>query len=196
MEIAIFGGTFDPPTLAHEAMIGAVLMRSEIDEVWVMPSGKRTDKPGMESDEERLHMLNLIKHHTFADDPRLKISDFEMRLPRPTQTYRTFQALKKAFPEDHFHFIFGVDSYLDMPNWDYGEQLRGELDLLLVERQGYERPPRGNNIDYLEVPGVVEMALSSSEVRQSLSLGRCISGMVSPILSDYLQGERLYCPVQ
>lgn len=196
MEIAIFGGTFNPPTLAHEAMIGAALMRNDIDEVWVMPSGSRIDKPDIQADEKRIGMLMLLKTASFDNDPRFKISDFELSLPRPTQTYRTVKALKRVFPGHHFRFIFGVDSYLDMPNWDYGEQLKTEIDVLLVERAGYERPPENNKVSYLEVPGAVELALSSTEVRQSLALGRCISGMVSPELENYLKKNQLYGTVQ
>jgi nicotinic acid mononucleotide adenylyltransferase len=56
-KILLFGGSFSPPTLAHEAIIAACLDMKDFDEVWVMPSGDRADKVIAIQDEDRLKML-------------------------------------------------------------------------------------------------------------------------------------------
>jgi len=100
--IAVFGGTFDPPTRAHEAIIESCLQRQDIDEVWLLPSGQRTDKNGMTSDDVRLAMLQHLQERVFLNDQRVVVSDFELQLPRPTQTWITAQALSDAYPSLHF----------------------------------------------------------------------------------------------
>ena len=140
-EIAVYGGTFDPPTKAHEAIIEACLGDVRFDEVWVMPSGQRTDKPDMTSNEHRTAMLGLLATSVFGSS-NLRISDFEMKLPVPTQTTLTTTALEKTNPNCNFWYVFGTDSYYDMPNWEQGDYLQKKLGMLVVERVGYDTPPK------------------------------------------------------
>lgn len=71
-EIAVFGGTFNPPTLAHQEIIEACLQHPTFDEVWVMPSGERADKDITVEAEDRIAMLEAVKSDVFAGDERLK----------------------------------------------------------------------------------------------------------------------------
>lgn len=177
MEIAVFGGTFDPPTLAHEAIIRACLERTDMDEVWVMPSGDRPDKPDMRDGEARLRLLHAVLQESFNEDPRLKVSDFEMRLPQPTQTYLTVRALRHAYPEGSFWYVFGADSYQDMPTWRGGSELRRTLGMLVVPRAGYELPEAGKLVRHLHIR---DHGISSSQVRGRMQAGKSIQHLVSP----------------
>jgi len=183
--IAIFGGTFDPPTLAHELIIQACLDRTDIDEIWVMPSGKRADKPGMRSELSRLAMLYAVKTSSFSDSPRLKVTDFEMRLPTPSQTHKTVKLLREAYPEHSFWHVYGADSYHDMPSWRGGVELQQVLGFLLVPRVGYELPDKSMTIRHLFVE---DIRISSTEVREKLKrgedIGKLVSGAVSRNLCD------------
>jgi nicotinate-nucleotide adenylyltransferase len=191
MEVAIFGGTFDPPTRAHEAIIDTALKRTEIDELWVMPSGNRTDKPKMMPQEDRLTMLRLMKNETFQDEDRVTITDFEMRLPQPTQTSQTLEALKQAYPEHSFWFIFGADSYYDMPQWRDGERLQKELGMLLVPRSGYEMPVADNVVALSEQPEHLR-DVSSTQVREKARLHQDISCFVCKAVASFLQRQHYY----
>lgn len=189
---AVFGGTFDPPTKAHEAIIEACLAREDIDEVLVMPSGKRPDKPGMLNNKDRLRMLLLIKQHRFSDNKKLVISDFEMRLPQPTQTYQTVLALERAYPQKQFCYVFGTDSYADMPHWGHGSELQRTLPLLLVARDGYELPKHTQNVRELVVPAMSSLAISSTMVRELAHRHQSTCDVVSPEITEYISGRRLY----
>lgn len=195
MEIAVFGGTFDPPTLAHEGIIRACLHRTDIDEVWLMPSGVRDDKPGMQPDETRLAMLSIVRQDVFRAHPKLKISDFELQLPRPTKTYSTVGALEQRYPKEKFWFIFGADSYRDMHSWEQGEELRRRLGMLLVSRQGYELPPESDTIRHL---AVIEsgLGISSTKVREAIRSERSVNQFVSKAIGQFIAQHCLYTPVQ
>ena len=75
--VLIFGGGFNPPTPAHEAIIGACLEMPQFDEIWLMPSGDRLDKSIDSEDRDRLQMLEIVKSERFGDNPRLHVSDFD-----------------------------------------------------------------------------------------------------------------------
>src|SRR6185369_6587064 len=96
--IILYGGSFNPPTIAHEAILQACLALPGFDEVWVMPSRTREDKEITVSDANRLQMLSILQQYAFTGESRLKISDFELKLPAPTRTARTLPALAAAYP--------------------------------------------------------------------------------------------------
>ncbi len=189
-EAVIFGGTFDPPTIAHEAIIGACL-ELPTDEVWVLPSGLRYDKNGMVAAQDRLAMLGLIKSVSFNGNQKLIISDFELQLPPPNQTYKTVAALRLAYPQHNFRFVFGTDSYAGMGSWDLGAKLKKTLDILLVERTGHEAIVVGDNARWLELIDYNDI-VSSSGVRSAVQTGEDISSMVSPAVATYITENGLY----
>lgn len=188
MEIAIFGGTFDPPTKAHEAIMAGLLDQPDIEQVWVMPSGVRDDKQGMGSDAVRMEMLQLIQRERFAANPRLVVSDFELELPRPTRTYQTVDALQANHPNDHFWFVFGADSIETMHAWMHGERLQKCLGMIAIPRAGHELPAPAPNIRYLDV----QLGISSSQVRAAVEAGEPIAPMVSPAIEAFVRMAGLY----
>jgi nicotinate-nucleotide adenylyltransferase len=174
----------------------SILARPDIDELWVMPSAKRADKPFMSGDATRLALLQCVKEHSFSDDERLVISTFEMELPYQTETYKTLEALKATYPNDHFQYVFGADSYQDMPNWHHGNELMQTMGMLLVARVGYELPDETDTIKHLFVPRALELHTSSSELRQSVIDGKTISDRASTAVVHFVRDHRLYLPVQ
>ena len=190
--VAVFGGTFDPPTLAHEAIIGACLKEEGIDEVWVMPSGQRLDKPHMLDNQNRLEMLEVMKAVTFRGLGKLVISDFEMYLPQPSHTYSTVQALRQTYPGHRFHFVFGADSYATMGSWQHGQELLDNLSILVVPRSGTDMPLIRPNVGRLTVPGVVALAMSSTKVRDAYFRGESVDEFVSPAVAKYLESNHCY----
>lgn len=191
-EIAVFGGTFDPPTLAHEAIIRSTLAREDMDEVWIMPSGKRLDKFGMLDDCVRLEMLDEMHTESFGLDERLVVTDFEMRLTRPTQTIDTVEVLKRDCPEDRFWFIFGADSFNGMHTWNGGRELQEELSMLIVPRLGEDMPAEGDNIKHLAVPGVLDYPVSSTLAREAIRNRQPVGRFVSKAIARYLEINHCY----
>lgn len=198
MNIAVYGGTFDPPTRAHEAIVEKLLQREDIDEVWVMPSAQRADKPGMTAQDDRLMLLEKMKEGSFGAIQKLVISTFEIDLLPPSETYRTYTALLGAFPEHQFMYVFGADSYADMPHWRGGQEMQQHMGVLLVARAGYDLPPENGHVKHLAVPEAVHLALSSSDVRKTVAEGGDIQDMVSSGVYDYIAQHDLYktCTIQ
>jgi nicotinate-nucleotide adenylyltransferase len=186
--VLIYGGGFNPPTLTHQEVMRQALGLPGFNEVWVMPCGNRLDKKFSVSDETRIEMLELVKQEEFDSDPRLHISDFELNLPRPTQTAITVGALATAYSEIDFSFIFGVDSYNHMPTWKNGKQLQAELDMFIVNRGDEELPAR-NGIFHLEVE---DLGISSTLVRELVGLELQIEHMVCPAIDKYVKEYGLY----
>lgn len=189
--IAFFGGSFNPPTVAHQEIMAACLDEPHIDEVWVAPSGERRDKMIGNSIMSRVAMLELVKSEVFNNNPRLIISDFEQKLPPPTHTSQTSRALDQRFPDCKFWFVYGADTYASMPNWKNGAQLQQDLPLLLAPRGDCLLPMEDERIKHLQINehGVV---VSSSLVREAVRGGASIDGLVCSGVQRYVESQRLY----
>ena len=196
-EVIVVGGGYNPPTVAHQAIVGACLEQPGFDEVWVMPSRERWDKSIATTDEDRLAMLEAMKEEVFGGDERLHISDFELSMPAPTETIRTVSALAIAHTDTRFWFAFGADSYATMPLWGGGEELQRTLPMLLVERPGYDLPPESDLIRHLQI-GVDEAIrhASSSEVRGRIRQNLPVSALVCESVGHYIGEKSLYLEEQ
>lgn len=191
-EIIIFGGSFNPPTLAHQAIMKKCLEQPGYDEVWVMPSGDRIDKEITASDAERLAMLHQVKGEVFAGNERLHVSDFELNLSRPTQTIRTLGALATAYPDVHFWFVYGADSYASMATWQSGDRLQREMSCLLMARAGYRLPPETMRVRHLPAMEDCLVGMSSTVVRERLARREAVKDLVCRSVMSYIQERKLY----
>ena len=55
--IAIMGGSFDPPTVAHLQVAAETFNKLTFDEIWLVPCGFRPDKTHISAPHHRLTML-------------------------------------------------------------------------------------------------------------------------------------------
>jgi len=183
-KILVFGGAFSPPTLAHEAIIAACLDLPDFDQVWLMPSGDRSDKTMSMSGRHRMEMLRQVKQSSFANDPRLAITDFELGLPHPNRTYRTVQEMFGQYHDNDFWFVFGADSYRDMPNWEHGVELQKQLKMVVFGDTGLPSLPA--NVQYILLDQKLG-DISSTKARRAMSDHQSLDGLVSPPVARYLQ---------
>lgn len=190
MNIAIYGGTFDPPTRAHEYIAEALGNSVFYDEVWIMPSADRVDKPYMSPAVHREAMVRAMVAH--LHNSKIRFSTFEIDLGEPTQTVRTYNALKAAHPNITFWFVFGADSYNDMPNWEGGEELRQTVPVCVIPRVGHATPLPSAAVQVLFVPQATEMQVSSTQVRELAQKNDDIHGYVNDSVKSYVLQHALY----
>lgn len=168
----------------------ALLRMPQFDEVWVMPSGDRIDKDMTARDKDRLAMLGLIHAHRFSNDPRLQISDFELKMPRPSQTYQTVEALQATFPDTEFWFAYGPDSYVSMPSWPHGTKLQQTLKVVLFSSGGPAAPAKGTLIR-LHISDKFG-DISSTKARRLATTGLVPTSMVSEPIARYIAKHNLF----
>jgi nicotinate-nucleotide adenylyltransferase len=192
-KIIVFSGSFDPPTLAHQAIVQACLNWPDIDEVWVMPTALREDKNIGASSDDRLAMLRHMKYEIFNDSARLRISDFELNLPVPTQTIQTVQALHAKYPDIQFLYAYGADSYQGMPTWEEGTYLQKTLPMLVAARSGYKLPDSSPRLQHLNLYIDTELAdVSSTKVRHNIRHYIPLTELVCQSVDDYIMSHDLY----
>lgn len=187
-ETIVFGGSFNPPTLAHRDMTEALLQAYPAADVWLMPSGERHDKAGFLPDEQRLEMLEIVRQ-TLSEPERVAICDVELKATGLTETYRTVGRLAAAEPTRSFRYVFGGDAYLGMPTWHEGDRLQAELSMVVIPRDKAILKA-GPNCDILNLS--LDTGISSTEVRQRLDRGQAIDRLVCGGIREYIAQHRLY----
>ena len=189
-QIAIFGGSFNPPTRAHAQIMQALAREDRYDEVWIMPSKDRADKTIGVSAEDRLEMIEALLGGELRRFTKLKVSTFELDLPGPTMTAQTLAMLSKRFPGDEFTMVIGEDSLATLPSWEDGEWLLEHARWLVVpriEKGAIERRPR--NMQRLNVSTT---PVSSTLVRSAVGSGASINDYVHGSTNSLIQNKELY----
>lgn len=189
-ETLIIGGTLNPPTKAHEALVQACLDYDPTADVWLLPSGSRPDKPHMLPGDTRLHLAKLMLQHIGSD--RVDICTLELDDTENTETHKTASRLFIKYPERNFRFVFGADAYESMPAWQFGAELQEQVPLLLVPRDGQiANLADAPNVAVLP-PLPVDIGVSSTVVRETASRGLSVAQYCCQAIAEHIHTHRVY----
>lgn len=125
MKIGIYGGSFNPMHYGHTGLSKWVIDNTDLDELWLMvsPNNPLKDSKIFGGEEERLR--GAKEAIAALNDERIKVSDFEFSLPRPSYTAETLRQLRKQYPEHEFVLVIGEDNWAIFDQWkDYEEILQ------------------------------------------------------------------------
>ncbi|MBT4288093.1 MAG: nicotinate (nicotinamide) nucleotide adenylyltransferase [Deltaproteobacteria bacterium] len=115
MNIAIFGGSFDPVHRGHFEIVRQILKYSPIDRIIVVPNYQNPLKKRRPTlpDELRWEMLKT----TFFGIKEVELSDFELKQHKRNFTYSTILHFKERFPQDQLYLILGEDAFAYFDEW-------------------------------------------------------------------------------
>jgi len=184
--LGILGGTFDPIHVGHLAAASEVHFVLGLDSVLLIPANAQPLKPApIASGKDRLAMC----HAAAASDPRLQVSDVDLRRGGATYSVDTLGDLRKQHPGADFFFIMGADALATLPRWkDYASLVT------LATFVGVTRP--GHSLEQLDAPHVLvevpALAVSSTDVRDRLRAGAPIRYLVPDAVAQYVEDHQLY----
>lgn len=132
-KVAIFGGSFDPPHAAHQAIVQSALENLDIDKLIVVPAYLNPFKSSsLASAEQRLQWC----HTLFDDIPNVFVDDYEIKAGK---SIRTSQSVKHFNQHYEVHFlIIGSDNLSTLTKWHEFEWLNAQIEWVIVTREGYE----------------------------------------------------------
>ena len=191
--ILLFGGTFDPPHLAHTQMVQTILDRQLFDEVWYIPVGRHDTlfvKPGMGKVSDRLAMLKMVAI------PHTKIETYEIDSGKTSFTHSTLRRLSQLYPESKFSWLMGSDQLAKLDLWDCADEEKcfpkcaDEFDYYVYPRAGFPLILPFANLKVIK--DVEPMAVSSTAIRSKVKAGQSITQLVSPAVAAYIKEHHLY----
>ena len=165
--IALFGGGFNPPHLAHLFTVTYLQTRVDVDEVWVMPAHRHAFSKEMLSFEKRVCFLEKLFNHL----DNVKICDIESENHISGRTYDTLIELANRYPTHLFSMVIGSDNLRVSEQWYRFDEIISNWGVIVMGRPGFE-----DDLDQVKSQlgysiGPTLPAVSSSQIRQRLSLG-------------------------
>jgi len=101
------------------------LNETDIEKLWlvVSPQNPHKQENSLLNEYQRLHLAKLATEH----DERIRVTDIEFTLPRPSYTIDTLTYLSEKHPQHEFSILMGADSFQNLPKWKNANQLVGQL---------------------------------------------------------------------
>jgi nicotinate-nucleotide adenylyltransferase len=130
--VAIFGGSFNPPHIAHVLAAVYVLSTEPIDEVLVVPVFRHPFSKELASFDDRLDMCR----RAFAWIPRVFVSAVERDLEGESLTLRTLEYLAELHPDWSMRLLIGADVVNDLPKWHRFDRISEIAPPIIVGRAG------------------------------------------------------------
>lgn len=163
MNIAIFGGSFDPVHIGHEMIINQLSHMPTIDTLIVVPTYLNPfKKKYLIKPEDRFKIL----HHMCAANSNILISDFEIKRNKPTPSILTVEHYKNLYNPKKIYFVIGSDNLQTLHLWDNFEKLNELVEFIVFNREGYE--PKNDIIQFKPIN--MNINISSSSLREKLDL--------------------------
>jgi nicotinate-nucleotide adenylyltransferase len=153
MDIALFGGSFDPPHNGHLSIINEALNRLDIDKLIVIPAFLNPFKSeSVAPAEMRLRWLReTIK------DSRVEVSDFETKQNRAVPSIESVRHFKKD--ANRLYFIIGADNLKSLSSWYAYKELDSLVTWVVATRDKIEIDSR-----YLRLH--VDEDVNSTDIRK------------------------------
>lgn len=188
-QIGLFFGSFNPIHIGHLIIGEYMADRAGLKQVWfvVSPHNPLKLQASLAKDYDRLHMVRLA----IDDNPRLKASNIEFSLPKPSYTIDTMAYLHEKYPDDQFSLIMGSDNLESIHKWKNYQVLLDRYPIHVYQRPGSEKiePPAGSSIIMHEVP---LLYISSTHIRALIREGHSIRYLVPETVYQFLDGSHLY----
>lgn len=175
----IFGGALNPPTRAHAQILQETInfAKATNQEVWLLPSGSRTDKTITTTNELRLQYLECLILDVETYDVPIKIETMELYREHDVETYDTVIELNEKYEEYNFTWVFGADSTETMNQWKKGTWLLEHLQMLLINRAGSKINP---NCQHYRTLTIETPDISSTLLRACLEAKQNYEYLVTP----------------
>ncbi len=186
MNIAIFGTSADPPTIAHQSILKYLSANFDLSLVYA------SDNPFKEhgsSLEDRYEMLRLLVEdlHLPPDNLQLapEISD--------RRTINTIERVKRRWGRNsQITVTIGSDLVNQILRWYEAEKLWTQVKILIIPRQGYNltesnlKPIRAITPKLTIAPIIME-GVSSTHYRENYD-----SGVLTAKVKAYIKQQGLY----
>ncbi len=192
--VIVFGGSFDPPHVAHVELPRRVMRAIDAQAVAYVPAAVSPFKTRQAptAAEHRLAMLRLA----LADQPHAVIRSDELDRPAPSYTVDTLEALAQQLPGVRLRLLLGADQLATFDHWRRVERIVALAEPVVMRRPPATLTALPAGYDALawarRVVDVPAMEVSSTLIRKRLAAGESITGLVHRDVERYIHEHRLY----
>jgi nicotinate-nucleotide adenylyltransferase len=200
--IGLYFGTFNPIHVGHLVIANHMAEYTDLDEVWlvVTPQNPLKKKTSLLEDYHRLAMVKIA----IDDNTKLRASDIEFTLPKPSYTVNTLVYLREKHPEKKFALIMGEDNLRTLHKWKNYEEILAQHNIYVYPRTLTESElEEMNQIDSNSKPEVYNhaniilvdapvMKVSASFIRKSIQDKKDVRYLLTEPVFKYVEEMNFY----
>jgi len=163
--VGLFGGSFNPPHVAHQ-LVALYVLETQVDEVWFVPTYAHAFGKQLVPYDHRVAMCELAAAPLGA---RAIVSRAEEELAaKPdfvaSRTLDLIDHLTEKFPDIELRLVVGADILGETDKWHRWDEVTRRAPLIVIGRGGYELPAGS------VATGVVMPEISATRVREMLAV--------------------------
>jgi nicotinate-nucleotide adenylyltransferase len=189
MNVGLYFGSFNPIHVGHLIIANFMVQNTGMNQVWfvVSPQNPLKKSGSLLNEYHRLYLVQV----SIEDEPSLKATDIEFRLPKPSYTIDTLTYLGEKFPQHKFSVIMGSDSYQNLQAWKNYEQLIKNYPIFVYHRPGFavDKNYEGGFFNFVKAP---LLEISSTYIRKVINEGKSIRYLVTEKVRDEIERNGYY----
>ncbi|MGN1422744.1 MAG: nicotinate (nicotinamide) nucleotide adenylyltransferase [Oscillospiraceae bacterium] len=192
IKTGIFGGAFNPVHNGHVRLAKEAVKQLKLKKLLIIPTFESPHKATkLAPFDDRAEMCRLAFGHIAGAE----VSDVERRLGGTSFTINTVRELKRQFPDEQFFLLIGGDMLFSFDKWFKYEAILNEVKVCAVARGGDSYSDMlefANELGRIRVLPTQAVDISSTEIREKISAGGDISGLVPESAAEYIVQHGLY----
>lgn len=190
MRIGLYFGSFNPIHHGHLIIANYLLEHTDLDQIWFVVSPQNPLKPSNSLLNE-YHRLFLVQA-SIEGENKLRASDIEFKLPKPSYTVDTLAYLQEKYPSHEFSIVMGSDSFQNLPKWKNYHWLLQHFPVYVYRRPAHESLPSfpdAKKIIVLEAP---LLPISATHIRKNIKEGKSIRYLVPEAVREEIERNGYY----
>ncbi len=175
MKVGLFFGSFNPIHIGHMIIANIMCETTDLDKVWFVVSPQNP----LKRNKNLLHEFDRIQmvEAAIADNYKLKCTDIEFRMPKPSYTVDTMTYLSDKNQDKKFVLIIGEDNFLTFGKWKNYQAILENFELYVYPRPGAKQSAliKNSNVKKIKAP---VLNISATFIRSCVSKNQSIRYLV------------------
>jgi nicotinate-nucleotide adenylyltransferase len=189
VKIGLYFGSFSPVHNGHLIIATHLANYTPLQQIWLVVSPQNPLKPSnsLINEHHRKHLIDLA----IEGEKKLRSSNIEFKLPKPSYTIDTLTYLGEKYPQHQFSLIMGSDSFTNIKKWKNYELLLSNYEIFIYNRPGFKVKSEmiRDNIKVLDAP---LLQISSTHIREMIREKKSIRFLVPDIVKDEIEAQQYY----
>ncbi|HET7115750.1 MAG TPA: nicotinate (nicotinamide) nucleotide adenylyltransferase [Hanamia sp.] len=189
MKIGLYFGSFNPIHNGHLIIASHIANYTALDRVWfvISPQNPLKQNASLINENHRKHLIDLA----IEGEKKLRSSNIEFKLPRPSYTIDTLTHLNDRYPQHEFSIIMGSDSFGNIKKWKNYEVLLRDYEVIIYERPGFKVNSEmlTAKIKVLHSP---LLQISSTHIRDMIHGKKSIRYLVPDVVKEEIERQQYY----
>jgi nicotinate-nucleotide adenylyltransferase len=189
LKVGLLFGTFNPVHTGHMIIANYMTEFTGLEEVWMVVSPHNPLKPvdALLEEKHRLQMVTLA----IGDIKKIKASEVEFDLPKPSYTINTLKFLSEKYPRNEFIIIVGTDNLEIFKKWKEYQQILKDYEIYVYPRLPGDGGELKNHpkVKFIDAP-VIE--ISASFIRKSIKEKKDVRFMLPEKVVNYIREKHFY----